>query len=100
MSADLSRAAAEPGLPAGRADSLRWVLGSICTGLGSLILVAPHRFSFPLFATATGLRQAWGITALLGGVTAVGSADRDLLLDALGCLWKTKGAGHPAPFFI
>ena len=73
MSADLSRAA-EPVPPAGRADSLRWVLGALCTGLGALILVAPHRFSFPLFAIATGLRQAWGITALLGGVALLAAA--------------------------
>ena len=73
MSVHSSRAA-EPGLPAGRADSLRWVLGSLCTGLGSLILVAPHRFSSPLLATATGLRQVWGTAALLGGVALLAAA--------------------------
>ncbi|HXT21169.1 MAG TPA: hypothetical protein VN923_10490, partial [Thermoanaerobaculia bacterium] len=69
-----STRAYHPGGHAGRADSLRWVLGSLCTALGALILVAPHRFSAPLFATATGLRQAWGAAALLAGVALLAVA--------------------------
>lgn len=73
MTAHPSRAV-EARIPAGRADSLRWVLGSLCAGLGALILVAPHRFSSPLLATATGLRQVWGTAALLGGVALLAAA--------------------------
>ncbi|HEV8632054.1 MAG TPA: HAMP domain-containing sensor histidine kinase [Thermoanaerobaculia bacterium] len=66
------RATATPA--AARAETLRWVVGSVCAALGALILVAPHRFAAPIFDASPALRDLWGAAALAAGVGLLGVA--------------------------
>jgi signal transduction histidine kinase len=52
--------------------TLRWIVGFFCSLLGALVLVAPHRFSAPF--TLAAYANAWGVTALLSGVSLLAVA--------------------------
>jgi signal transduction histidine kinase/ActR/RegA family two-component response regulator len=49
-------------------------MGSLCASLGALIVVAPHRFTAPLFVSAPFFRDAWGVCALAAGTLLLGVA--------------------------
>jgi len=51
-----------------RADSLRWVVGILYAVMGTMMLVAPHLFSGPIYATLRPHIAWWGSGFLLSGV--------------------------------
>src|SRR5215218_7948017 len=57
-----------------RIRSLQWAIGLFCVVLGTLILVAPHRFSPIAFAPLVPHRPWIASWLLLGGLALVGVA--------------------------
>ncbi len=60
------RTASEPAKTRFSAEALRWFIGFFCSFLGSLVLVAPHRFTAPYVLNLYSVW--WGMSALLSGV--------------------------------
>jgi signal transduction histidine kinase len=56
------------------AESLRWTLGPYCAFVGAFMLVAPHRFTAPVYAAMLDYRGLWGMSALGAGVALLSVA--------------------------
>ena len=56
------------------AESLRWTLGPYCAFVGAFMLVAPHRFTAPVYAALLDYRGLWGMSALVAGVALLAVA--------------------------
>lgn len=54
-----------------RTAILRWSLGAFCAVVGALMLIAPHQFLGPLFATLRPGLIAWGVVYFTAGSTLV-----------------------------
>jgi signal transduction histidine kinase len=67
-----SWSASEPERPKISAEALRWFMGFFCSFLGSLVLVAPHRFTAPFVLDLYS--GWWGASALLSGVALLAVA--------------------------
>ena len=61
-----------------RIDTLRWAIGGFCAVIGALMLVAPHQFGSPAYATLRPLLPWWGAAFLLGGTGLLLVAALDL----------------------
>ena len=61
-----------------RIDMLRWAIGAFCATVGALMLVAPHQFGSPAYATLRLHLPAWGAAFLLGGTGLLLVAALDL----------------------
>ena len=56
------------------AESLRWTLGPYCAFVGAFMLVAPHRFTSPVYSVLAPYRGIWGMAALAAGVALLSVA--------------------------
>jgi signal transduction histidine kinase len=56
------------------AESLRWTLGPYCAFVGAFMLVAPHRFTAPVYGAMLEYRGLWGMSALVAGVALLAVA--------------------------
>jgi signal transduction histidine kinase len=63
-----------PAFPALSAESLRWTMGLFCAFIGAFVLVAPHRYTGPLYQGLAPFHPWWGIAALGGGAALLAVA--------------------------
>jgi signal transduction histidine kinase len=72
----MSRLAAAAGASATALSgaSLRWAMGLFCSFIGAFMLVAPHQFAAPVYATLRGFGAAWAVAALAAGVGLLSAA--------------------------
>lgn len=55
-------------------NSLRWVIGSLCALLGSMMLVVPHQFGEASTTTIARVLPWWGGAGVLAGAALLGQA--------------------------
>ncbi|MBI3978028.1 MAG: hypothetical protein HY331_07575, partial [Chloroflexi bacterium] len=51
-----------------RVGTLQWAVGTFCGMIGSLMLIAPHQFSSPIYAAIWPQLPWWGAVFLVAGV--------------------------------
>src|SRR5688500_4779898 len=57
-----------------RIGTLQWAVGSFCSAIGALALVAPHQFAGPTFAFLQADIGSWGAVLFTAGVALVACA--------------------------